>query len=182
MSRLAPNKGHSRVIEALPHLCQEIPQLVYAIVGSGGLRRELEERAAQLGVADRVLFAERVPDVRIWYNACDVFVMASTTTGRGLKAGEGFGMAYAEAGACGKPVVASTSGGGVEIVVDGETGRIVDAEDDGELHATLRELLSDPDRARALGEKAREHVRRFDWSFGAAELDRLLRAAAASGR
>jgi phosphatidylinositol alpha-1,6-mannosyltransferase len=180
VSRLAANKGHARVIEALPRLCHEIPELVYAIVGYGDLRQELERRAAQLGVADRVLFAERVPDVRIWYNACDVFVMASTTTGRGLKAGEGFGMAYAEAGACGKPVVASTSGGGVEVVVDGETGRIVDAEDDGALFTTLRALLVDPERARALGEKAREHGQRFDWSYGAVELERVLREAAAS--
>ena len=89
-------------------------------------------------------------------------------------------MAYAEAGACGKPVVASTSGGGVEVVVDGETGRVVDAEDDGALFTTLRELLVDPERARALGEKAREHVQRFDWSLGAVELDRVLREAAAS--
>jgi phosphatidylinositol alpha-1,6-mannosyltransferase len=180
VSRLAPNKGHARVIDALPRLCREIPQLVYAIVGYGGLRQALERRAAQLGVADRVFFAERVPDVRIWYNACDVFVMASTTTGRGLKAGEGFGMAYAEAGACGKPVVASTSGGGAEVVVDGETGRVVDAEDDGALFTTLRELLLDPDHARAMGEKARERMQRFDWKHGAVELDRVLREAAAS--
>jgi phosphatidylinositol alpha-1,6-mannosyltransferase len=179
VSRLAPNKGHARVIQALPRLREEIPQLVYAIVGSGGMRKALERCAEQLGVADRVLFAERVPDVRAWYNACDVFVMASTATGRGLKAGEGFGMAYAEAGACGKPVVASTSGGGAEVVVDGETGRIVDAEDDDALLEALRELLAGPDRARALGEKARERVQRFDWSRGAAELDRVLREAAA---
>ncbi len=181
VSRLAPNKGHARVIELLPRLCEEVPQLLYAIVGSGGTREALERRVAELGVADRVLFAERVPDVRAWYNACDVFVMASTATGRGLKAGEGFGMVYAEAGACGKPVLASTSGGGVEVVVDGETGRVVDAENTGALLKALRELLSDPDGARALGEKAREHVQRFDWSHGAAELDRVLRAAAASG-
>jgi len=179
VSRLAPNKGHARVIEALPRLREKIPQLLYAIAGSGGMRRRLEQRAAELGVADGVLFAERVPDVRAWYNACDVFVMASTATGRGLKAGEGFGLAYAEAGACGKPVVASTSGGGVEVVVDGETGRVVDPEDDGALFAALHDLLVDPERARALGEKARERVRRFDWSHGAAELDRVLREAAA---
>jgi len=180
VSRLAPNKGHARVIELLPRLRQEIPQLLYAIAGSGGMRETLERRAEELGVADGVLFAERVPDVRAWYNACDVFVMASTTTGRGLKAGEGFGMAYAEAGACGKPVVASTSGGGVEVVVDGESGRVVDPEDDSALFAALRELLIDPDRARALGEKARQRVQRFDWSHGVAEIDRVLREAAAS--
>ena len=73
-------------------------------------------------------------------------------------------MAYVEAGACGKPAVASASGGGGEIVVDGETGRVVDPEDAAALEAALASLLADPERARAFGERARERVLRFDWS------------------
>jgi len=178
VARLASNKGHARVIEALPALRRTLPDVVYAVVGGGGTRARLESRAADLGVADAVLFAGRVSDVRPWYNACDVFVMASTPTGRQLKAGEGFGMAYVEAGACGKPVVASSSGGGSEVVIPGETGLVVAPDDDPGLEAALDELLGDPARARALGEKALDHVQRWDWSRGVVELDRVLREAA----
>ncbi|HEY8156576.1 MAG TPA: glycosyltransferase family 4 protein [Myxococcota bacterium] len=178
VSRLAPNKGHLRVLEVLPVLRRRFPRLVYLIVGDGGMRGTLERRTAELGLAGAVVFTGRVPDVRPHYHACDVFVMASTPHGAGGKAGEGFGMAYVEAGACGKPAVASASGGGGEIVVDGETGCVVDPEDAPALEAALASLLADPDRARALGERARERVLRFDWEHAVAALERALRAAA----
>jgi phosphatidylinositol alpha-1,6-mannosyltransferase len=178
VARLAANKGHARVIEALPKLRAEIPDLVYTVVGSGPMREELERVASERGVAELVHFAGTVPDVRAWYNACDVFVMPSTQTGRGLKAAEGFGMAYLEAGACAKPVIASTSGGGAEIVDDGVTGRLVAPGDEAGLAAALRELLTRPEQARVFGEKAREHVLGFDWSQGVIELEWILRQAA----
>lgn len=182
VSRLAPNKGHLQVLEALATLRRRFPALVYVIAGEGGMRGALERRAAELGLAGAVRFTGRVPDVRPLYHACDVFVMASTPHGSGGKAGEGFGMAYVEAGACGKPAVASTSGGGGEIVVDGETGRVVDPEDALALAAALAELLEAPERARAFGERARARVLRFDWSHSAVALERVLRAAASGPR
>jgi phosphatidylinositol alpha-1,6-mannosyltransferase len=182
VSRLAPNKGHLRVLETLPALRRRFPSLVYLIVGDGGMRGTLERRAAELGLGRAVIFTGRVPDVRPLYHACHLFVMASTPHGFGGKAGEGFGMAYVEAGACGKPVLASASGGGGEIVVDGVTGRVVDPEDGAALEAALASLLADPDRARALGESARERVLRFDWEHGVTALERVLTAAAVGPR
>jgi phosphatidylinositol alpha-1,6-mannosyltransferase len=176
VSRLAPNKGHQRVLEVLPALRRRFPELVYVIAGDGKLRDALERRVAELDLRGAVVFTGRVPDVRPFYHACDVFVMASTPHGAGGKAGEGFGMAYVEAGACGKPAVASASGGGGEIVVDGETGRVVDPEDATALEAALASLFADPERARALGESARERVLRFDWEHGATALERALHA------
>jgi phosphatidylinositol alpha-1,6-mannosyltransferase len=178
VSRLAPNKGHLRVLDALPALRERFPSLVWLVVGGGGMREKIERRAAELGLGDVVRLAGRVPDVRPFYHACDVFVMPSTPHGSGGKAGEGFGMAYVEAGACGKPAVASASGGGREIVSDGETGWVVDPDDSAALEAALAALLSDPARARTFGERARERVLRFDWEHGAAALERVLQDAA----
>ena len=177
VSRLAPNKGHLRVLEVLPALRRRFPGLVYVIAGDGGMRGALERRTAELGLQGGVVFTGRVPDVRPLYHACDVFVMASTPHGTGGKAGEGFGMAYVEAGACGKPAVASASGGGGEIVVDGETGWVVDPEDAPALESALASLLADPKRTRAFGASARERVLRFDWKHAVAALERVLYAA-----
>jgi phosphatidylinositol alpha-1,6-mannosyltransferase len=182
VSRLAPNKGHTRVIDALTKLRDAHPRILYAIVGDGDQRERLERHAAERGVADLVHFAGCVDDAHPWYAACDVFVMASIPTGRGLKAGEGFGIAYAEAGACGKPAVASSSGGAGEVVLHGETGLVVDPEDDAGLVAALHGLLAEPDRARRMGERARNWVGRFDWDHAAATLERLLGEAVQRGR
>jgi len=180
VSRLAANKGHARVIDVLPALRARFPDLVYLVVGEGGERAALEERAAARGVADAVRFAGLVDDVRAYYAACDVFAMPSgrlEARGDG-KAGEGFGIAYVEAGACGVPVVASASGGGAEVVIDRETGCVVDPADPRALERAIADLLADPARARRLGEAARRHCLRFDWERGTDALETVLREAA----
>ncbi len=182
VARLSGNKGHARVVRALPALRREFPDVAYAIVGTGRHRERLEALAAELGVAEAVHFAGDVPDPRPWYQACDVYAMPSTPPARGLKPAEGFGIAYLEAAACGAPAIASSSGGGPEIVVEGVTGRVVDPNDDDQLLGALRELLQDRARSRAMGARAREHVLRFDWRHGTEALEQVLRDVTLSTR
>ncbi len=177
VSRLASNKGHARVLDVLPELRARFSDLVYVVVGEGGERAALEQRAAELGVADAVHFAGRVADARAWYAAADVFAMPSGRAGAG-KAGEGFGISYVEAGACGLPVVASASGGANDVVIDGETGRLVDPGDAAALESAIAGWLADPEAARRMGEAARRHCARFDWERGADAMEASLHAAA----
>jgi phosphatidylinositol alpha-1,6-mannosyltransferase len=90
-------KGHDRVIDALPRLVAAGHDLVYLVAGSGDDRARLEALARDRGVSDRVRFLGEVPDEALpdLYRAADLFVMPST--------GEGFGIAYLEAMACGTP-------------------------------------------------------------------------------
>jgi phosphatidylinositol alpha-1,6-mannosyltransferase len=180
VSRLSANKGHERVIDLLPRLRSRVPNLVYVIVGEGRERPALERRAAERRVKEMVRFEGFVPDVRRYYNACDVFVMASSRSGGRGKAGEGFGITYVEAGACGMPVVASASGGGAEVIIDGETGCVVDPQDDAMLEAVLLDLLTDRRKARCWGENGRRRVARYDWNNGLLRLEQVLRAATAA--
>jgi phosphatidylinositol alpha-1,6-mannosyltransferase len=108
--------------------------------------------------------------------------MPSTPPAGGLKPAEGFGIAYLEAAACGVPAIASSSGGGPEIVLEGVTGRLVDPDDDDQLKAALLELLKDRAESRAMGAKAREHVQRFDWRHGTDALEQVLRDVTANTR
>ncbi|MEM7412559.1 MAG: glycosyltransferase family 4 protein [Myxococcota bacterium] len=176
VSRIAANKGHVRVIEAMAQLRDAFPDLLYLIVGTGGEQAALEARAAALGLGSAVRFEGGVPDTREYYRAADCYVMPSGRTAPG-KAGEGFGISYVEAGSSGLPVIASASGGGTEIVVDEHTGYLVDPHDVSALAGALRRVLADPERARAMGEVGRERCARFDWERGTDALEAtLLRA------
>lgn len=180
VARLVANKGHERILRLLPAIREQIPNVVYVILGEGSQRETLERQADALAVRESVRFTGRVPDVRAFYHACDVFAMPSTPPHAGANAGEGFGIAYVEAGACGKPVVASSSGGGPEIVVDGETGLLVQPGDAKGLEAALLELLTSPEKARAMGARGRERAVEFDWARGVVNLERVLETAVAT--
>lgn len=92
-------KGQDRVIEALPSLIAAGHDVLYLVAGDGDDRPRLEALARSSGVADRVCFLGAVSavDLADIYRAADVFVMPST--------GEGFGIAFLEAMACGTPAV-----------------------------------------------------------------------------
>lgn len=128
-------KGFDRVIAALPRIRQAVPQVHYVIAGSGDDRLRLEALARSAGVADRVVFAGFVPPEELCahYRLCDVFAMPST--------GEGFGIVYLEAMACGRPVLAGNRDGSTEPLRDGELGALVDPENAEQLAGTLVQIL-----------------------------------------
>jgi starch synthase len=97
-----------------------------------------------------------VPEVVQLYSHAAVFVCPSIY--------EPFGLINLEAMACGTPVVASRVGGIPEVVVDGETGRLVEPGNVGALAEALRQALADPARARRMGEAGRRRVEaHFSW-------------------
>ena len=116
-------KGQDRIISLLAELNQRSGPVHYIIAGDGDDRPRLEALVAKLGVERFVTFAGFVPDevIEDLYNLADLFVMPST--------GEGFGIVYLEAMACGCPVVAGNKDGSVDALADGELGRLVDPDD-----------------------------------------------------
>ncbi len=103
-------KGIDEVLEVLPELAKGIPELAYLIVGDGTDRTRLEEKVATLGLRGRVKFAGWISHSETvqHHRLADAFVMP----GRG----EGFGIVYLEAMACGVPVVASKADASGEVV------------------------------------------------------------------
>lgn len=134
-------KGIDEVLELLPELAQHVPDVAYLIVGDGDDRERLAAKAARLGVAGRVVFAGHVSDSEKaeHYRVADAFVMP----GRG----EGFGIVYLEAAACGIPVVASRLDASREAVRNGELGAVVDPNDGAELRNAILAALSTRERS-----------------------------------
>jgi phosphatidylinositol alpha-1,6-mannosyltransferase len=134
-------KGHDRVIEALPKLTsRDGRRVVFLVSGDGNDRRRLENAAAAAGVSDRVRFVGEVlpaslPDL---YRSADLFVMPST--------GEGFGIVFLEAMACGTRALGLAAGGAPDALGDGELGILVDMEAD--FPAALQAAIQSVDRNR----------------------------------
>jgi len=158
VSRLVERKGVDKVIEAMPFVLEQCPDALYIVVGDGPCRERLKQIAQEKGVADKVLFAGRVPDIRPFYHACDVFVLPTREGRKGDI--EGLGLVYLEAAACGKPVVASLVGGVADAVVPNETALIVDPLDPKDIANAIVKILTDEQLARKLGEAGRERVLR----------------------
>lgn len=118
-------KGHDRVIEALPKLTSRGGRrVVFLVAGDGNDRRRLENAAAAAGVSDRVRFIGEALPVSLpdLYRSADLFVMPST--------GEGFGIVFLEAMACGARALGLAAGGAPDALGDGELGIVVDMQAD----------------------------------------------------
>ncbi len=164
VGRMIPRKGHATLVRALPRILESHPETMLVCAGRGPCLEETSALARGLGVADHVLLPGYVPDdhVAALYQACDVFALPTGQDAGGQV--EGFGLVFAEAQARGKPVVAGRSGGVTDAVIDGETGLLVPPDDPEALAESIASLLSDPERATALGAKAKERIaRELNW-------------------
>jgi glycosyltransferase involved in cell wall biosynthesis len=132
------------------------------IVGEGPDRAELEAEIRRLGIGERVRLVGERRDVPELLAGADVFVLSS--------ASEGMPVSVLEAMAAGLPVVGSRVGGVPELVVDGQTGLLVEPGDPDELAAAIGRLLADRELRRRLGDAGRDRVQRH---FG---LDSFRRA------
>ncbi|SNR67568.1 glycosyltransferase family 4 protein [Actinomadura mexicana] len=176
VSRLVPRKGQDALLRAWPRVLESVPDAALLLVGGGPYRGDLERLAASLGVGRSVVFTGGVPweELPAHFDAGDVFAMPCRTRRRGLDV-EGLGIVYLEASATGLPVVAGDSGGAPDAVLDGETGLVVPGRSVPDIAEAVSSLLSDPDRARAMGEKGRAWIEReWRWDVQASRLGNLL--------
>ena len=148
--RLVPIKRLDLLLRAAQQLAQRSPATRFLIVGDGPERQALEELAAGLGIANRVLFSGHRDDVHDLMRAMDIFTLTSDH--------EGLPMALLEAMALGIPVVARAVGGMVEVVAEG-TGVLVGAAS-ADLAAGYQGLLEDAPARRRMGAAAVEHISR----------------------
>lgn len=135
---LERSKGFDEVMEVLPDLVNEIPNVAYLIVGDGSDLERLKEKAKALGVEERVIFTGLVPEDTkpAHYRLADAYVMPSRW--------EGFGFVILEALATGIPTIASKADGTREAVRDGMLGSLVDPGDANEIKRAIVNALKKP--------------------------------------
>ena len=160
VARLVDYKGIDTAILLLAALAPEFPELQYAVIGSGPDEARLLALAASAGVADRIHIMTDVTDAELpaAYSMGEVYLGFTRETALDV---EGFGISFAEAAACGVPVIATRSGGIPDAVVDGETGLLLAEGDLAGMTAALHRLLTDPLEARRMGTAGRARVERY---------------------
>ncbi|MCL5289999.1 MAG: glycosyltransferase [Firmicutes bacterium] len=153
VGRLLPVKGHRYLIEALPDILQAYPDLKCVIIGDGDEKNALVELAEKLKVTEAVCWLGARRDIENFIPYLDIFVMPSLS--------EAFGIAAAEASACGVPVVASAVGGLPEVIVNGTTGVLVPPGNAKAISKEVKRLLSEEQTRIAMGLAGKNHVRKF---------------------
>lgn len=137
VGQLIPRKGFDLLLEAMSLLNKEAPAVdaELVIIGEGEQRSVLEQRSVELGLADRVRLVNGVShdELHRWYNAADVFCLASSR--------EGWPNVVLESLACGTPVVATAVWGLPEIITSDGLGTLVER-DAAAIARALREALS----------------------------------------
>lgn len=150
VARLVHQKGHTWLLQAIPPVVQASPQARWRFAGDGDKRAGLEAQAGQLGITRAVEFLGSRSDVQDLLGTFDVFILPSLW--------EGFPNVLLEAMASGLPVIATAVEGTVEMVVDGETGRLVPKENSAALTAAMLELAAAPALRERMGRAGRKRV------------------------
>jgi glycosyltransferase involved in cell wall biosynthesis len=145
LGRLHPNKAFDTLIRAFARLDDGTLWLA----GDGPDRQALAALAAELGVAERVRFLGWQEDPQAVIRGADLFVCPSRH--------EPFGNVIAEAMACGKPVISTSSHGGTELIEDGVNGVLVPVDDAGAMADAMRQITGDKALAGRLAAAGRSH-------------------------
>ncbi len=170
-------KGVDVTLRALPQILQAFPNVKYLVIGRGDDQPRLAKLAAELGIAERVVFAGFVAtdDLVEHYRLADAYVMPSQ---------EGFGIVYLEAMACGAPVLAGNADGSADPLRDGELGWQVphrDPEATAQACLEMLEAISRRDQGSAFDPRCdgvwlrQQALEQFGKAAFAARLQQLLK-------
>ena len=172
VAALEEKKGHEVLFSALAGASGELERLEVDLVGDGPLRGELESRVAALSLGGRVRFHGSQPESRVrqMLDEADLFVLPSKVSSTGQM--EGLPVSLIEALAAGLIAVSTNLSGIPELIRDGDTGYLAEADDPESLAAALTRAITsdqvDPARGRALVESE------FDLADSAAAMHDLL--------
>lgn len=128
-------KGYDQILRALPKMRQQVPQVHYLLVGKGDDLPRIEQLINDLNLHDCVTLTGFIADEELCdhYNLCDVFAMPSK--------GEGFGIVYLEALACGKPCLGGNLDGAIDALCHGKLGVLVNPDNVDEIAQALTQIL-----------------------------------------
>ena len=169
LGRLTNSKNPDLLIEAMPYVMNGIGNVKLIMAGADwGMQKRLENLALRLGVETAVEFKGEITEEQKMkiLTSCDIFAFTSVQ--------DVFSLSVLEASAAGLPVVAFNTGGNSEMVLDGETGILVNDLTAEALSDALVKILSNEESAEKMGQKGREYVlSKFSWDEMVSRLEKI---------
>lgn len=157
VGRIRKQKGTDVFVDAMIKLLPDYPKASAIVLGRATASHQsflegLKEKVAKAGLSDRILFPDEVPvhKIAIWYQMMTLFIAPQRW--------EGFGLTPLEAMGCGVPVIATTVGAFPELIVEGETGTLIEPGNVTAMIEAARRYLNDPHRVKNQSETAHSHV------------------------
>jgi len=164
---LLPIKGPMILLEAMRTVWAHFPDAQVVFVGKGEMLEPLKARAIKMNASDRVHFLGWRDDIPEVMSLFDLFVLPSLN--------EGMGRVLVEAMACGKPLIASNTGGIPDLLKHNKNGLMVPPGDAHQLSLAIVRLLHDPDRMERMGAYGREFCKQFSTEAMLDKIDRSYR-------
>ncbi len=155
VGRLTPEKGINTLVHSFQALRSSQRGIYLLLVGNiDAVREKLDAEVLNLVKSDSHIFHVGFQDDPVpFYAAMDIFSMPTRR--------EGFGMTFLEANAMNLPVIGSRVTGCIDAVVDGETGLLVDLDNENELAEAILKLVADKQMRFKLGKNGRERVEKY---------------------
>ena len=150
LAKFKESKGHEFLLEAAKKVCRDLPNVKFLLVGKGPLQHSMEQKAKELGISGKVIFAGETYAPAGMISMSDVCVLSSIR--------EGFSNALMEYMAAAKAVVVTDVGGNRELIRNGENGLLVKKEDAEALSEAIKGLLKDKAKREEFGRKALERI------------------------
>jgi phosphatidyl-myo-inositol dimannoside synthase len=150
-------KGYDKVIEGLPSVSKDFPEIKYILSGKYDEeeKKRIEDLIKESGIGDNVILTGFISDAELTdhYRLADLFVMPSQ--------GEGFGIVYLEAMVCGVPAITGSKDGSAEIIEKLKIGKSVDPDNPDELASAIVSMLKNTEVKKELISSRIEEVYGF---------------------
>lgn len=155
VANLFPRKGYEVMLQALPKVVSQYPDVRYLIIGSGNpdYERKLRGIVQKRKLGENVSFLGFQKDIYPLLSALNLYVHPSLM--------EGFGIAVIEAMAMKKPVIATKTGGLPDIVLDGKTGFLIPPNDSDRLSQKIVECIGHPSQLNEMGQQGCVRVEKY---------------------
>jgi len=171
VARLTPRKNIISIIQALPKVIEKQSEIHYFIIGRGPEKEKLEQKINELNLEKYVSLLTNISNDQLidYYQAASLFILLPISYQHEV---EGLGIVFLEAAQFQKPIIASDHGGCREVVIDQQTGLIVEPQNLEQISGAILKILNNQELASKLGEAAKAYVqRKFNWEE---EADKLI--------